>query len=156
MATATPLPKALYAHPKQCGRFEMTQHTGGCACGAVRYELNGTPKFCYLCQCRDCQRATGSGHAALMMFEKTACTISGELSYYEVVADSSSTISRGFCPRCGNPIVAQLSAYPELLIVSAASLDDPNLFNPTRVLWHTSAQPWDTINESLKIHGEGI
>jgi hypothetical protein len=36
---------------------------GGCACGAVRYEIAADPQFQGQCQCRDCRRATGTGHA---------------------------------------------------------------------------------------------
>ena len=38
--------------------------TGGCLCGAVRYECTGEPVFSLLCHCRDCQRQSGSAYAA--------------------------------------------------------------------------------------------
>lgn len=41
--------------------------TGGCACGAIRYEISSEPLFSNHCQCRDCQRKSGTGgvHASL-------------------------------------------------------------------------------------------
>ena len=36
-------------------------YTGGCACGAIRYECNAEPMFSWICHCRECQRATGGG-----------------------------------------------------------------------------------------------
>ena len=35
--------------------------TGGCACGAVGYQILGEPVFMNHCQCRDCQRTSGTG-----------------------------------------------------------------------------------------------
>jgi hypothetical protein len=41
-------------------RREMSQaYTGGCACGAIRYEISVEPIFQAECQCRDCQRMSG-------------------------------------------------------------------------------------------------
>jgi hypothetical protein len=39
-----------------------TSYTGGCACGAIRYEINGEPVVMLDCQCRQCQRDSGTGH----------------------------------------------------------------------------------------------
>jgi len=34
--------------------------TGGCQCGAIRYEIMSFPLLLYTCNCTDCQRQTGS------------------------------------------------------------------------------------------------
>jgi len=34
--------------------------TGGCACGAIRYECSAAPLLSWKCHCRTCQQATGS------------------------------------------------------------------------------------------------
>lgn len=39
-----------------------TPFTGGCACGAIRYECSAEPLMSLNCHCRDCQRATGSAY----------------------------------------------------------------------------------------------
>jgi hypothetical protein len=39
--------------------------TGGCQCGAVRYEMYVAPQNSHVCHCRMCQRATGGVFAAL-------------------------------------------------------------------------------------------
>ncbi|RYD89156.1 MAG: aldehyde-activating protein, partial [Sphingomonadales bacterium] len=35
--------------------------TGGCLCGAVRYEAAGEPIVSGHCYCSDCRKASGSG-----------------------------------------------------------------------------------------------
>ena len=40
--------------------------SGGCLCGAVRYESAGEPLFSLLCHCRDCQHQSGSAYVAAM------------------------------------------------------------------------------------------
>ena len=42
--------------------------TGGCACGAIRYEISAEPLFMNDCQCRDCQRRSGTGHGSYLTF----------------------------------------------------------------------------------------
>ncbi len=36
-----------------------TPFTGGCSCGAIRYESTAEPIMMFKCHCRDCQQATG-------------------------------------------------------------------------------------------------
>ena len=38
--------------------------TGGCVCGAIRYECTAEPIMTFKCHCRDCQRVTGGGFVA--------------------------------------------------------------------------------------------
>src|SRR5438876_9846382 len=35
--------------------------TGGCVCGAIRYECSAEPIMTFKCHCRDCQHVTGGG-----------------------------------------------------------------------------------------------
>lgn len=41
--------------------------SGGCACGAIRYECSGEPLASLNGHCRDCQRASGSAFAAILI-----------------------------------------------------------------------------------------
>ena len=43
-------------------------YTGGCACGAIRYEVSAEPAMMNDCQCRQCQRDSGTGHGAHLTF----------------------------------------------------------------------------------------
>ena len=123
--------------------------TGGCACGAVRYEIAGTPDFSFLCQCRRCQRATSTGHAPGFKIERANLTVTGSLTSYEVEADSGAKVSHQFCPVCGSPVFSSTERFASTCSVYAASLDDPSVFEPERVIFHDSAQPWDYVDPRL-------
>src|ERR1700675_1321391 len=55
----------------------VTHYTGGCSCGKVRYEIAAAPIRGFQCQCRDCQRDTGSGHASVLVFPRAALGVMG-------------------------------------------------------------------------------
>ena len=122
---------------------------GGCSCGAVRYQIAGEPGFSFLCYCRNCQQATGTGHAPSFAIDRKDWSVSGKLSTFETGSDSGSRVSRCFCPTCGSPLFGTTSKYPETVIVFATSLDDPSAFKPQRAIFTESAQPWDTIDSAL-------
>jgi hypothetical protein len=44
-------------------------YAGGCACGAVRYEISSESVAMAGCQCRDCQRKSGTGHGSYLTFK---------------------------------------------------------------------------------------
>ncbi len=40
--------------------------SGGCTCGAIRYECSTEPVVSWQCHCRDCQHASGSAFSAIL------------------------------------------------------------------------------------------
>jgi hypothetical protein len=101
-------------------------YTGGCACGAIRYETSSEPIFENHCQCRDCQKRSGTGHGSYLTFPQRAdVTITGEANTWRVAGDSGNEKVHAFCPTCGTPVYLTFVAMPELIAVNATSLDDP-------------------------------
>lgn len=123
--------------------------TGGCACGAVRYEVTGKPGISVLCQCRRCQRATGTGHAPGFQIDRSQLTISGELSSHESPTDSGHVATHRFCPTCGSPVMCSTTRFANSCSIYAGSLDDPSLFHPEQVIFGNAAQPWDFVDPKL-------
>jgi hypothetical protein len=57
--------------------------TGGCACGAVRYDCTAEPIMMLKCHCRDCQHITAGGFAAAVLLPAEAFRLTkGELTYH--------------------------------------------------------------------------
>ncbi len=124
--------------------------TGGCACGAVRYECSAAPLAMSRCHCRDCQRATGGPFAANVGVAASAFTFTaGEPTYYVVQSDLGNTVSHGFCPACGSPLGMKTDAFPDFMVVRAASLDDPSGLEPAMEVYTSRAYPWDALNPDL-------
>jgi hypothetical protein len=123
--------------------------SGGCACGAVRYEISGAPVSSVQCQCRDCQRATGSGHVNAMAFPQAAVMLTGELRFHDIRSDSGNTVSRGFCPNCGAPVMWKFTGNPELRAIMVGSLDDPSGFSPQLVFYASRGHAWDRLDSAL-------
>ncbi len=124
--------------------------TGGCACGAVRYEIAGEPMFSNHCQCRDCQHKSGTGHGSYLTFpDRRAVTLTGQTAKWDMVGDSGNVKTRGFCPTCGSPVSLTFAAMPDLFTIHAASLDDPSRFEPQAVTYASRGYAWDHIDPAV-------
>ncbi|WP_105370297.1 GFA family protein [Neorhizobium huautlense] len=125
-------------------------YIGGCACGAIRYETSSQPIFENHCQCRDCQKRSGTGHGSYLTFPRRAdVTITGEANTWRVTSDSGNEKIHAFCPTCGTPVYLTFPAMPDPIAISAGSLDNPAAFNPQAVTYGIRGHAWDTIDASL-------
>jgi hypothetical protein len=129
---------------------------GGCACGAIRYTTETDPIVMVNCHCRDCQRTTGSGYAAVMVLPAQAVTLTGEPRYFRTVGDAGKWVDRGFCPVCGSPVTLKLERFPDAIGIQAASLDEPKQFAPAMDLFTVSAQPWDHMASETQKKPKGF
>jgi len=121
--------------------------TGGCLCGAVRYEVTGEPIFSSQCHCRDCQRVSGSAFVATMRVPARMFRITqGTPNFYVKKADSGNDVTRAFCADCGSALYSLVSTHPERIGLRPTSLDDPSKFRSEADIFVKSAQPWDYMN----------
>jgi hypothetical protein len=124
-------------------------YTGGCACGAIRYSISGEPVFSNHCQCRDCQRESGTGHGSYLTFARDGVSMTGEAKHWNMVGDSGSAKTRGFCAACGVPVYLTFAAQPDIFTIRAASLDDPARYTPQAVTYAARAHAWDPLDPHL-------
>lgn len=127
-----------------------TIYSGGCACGGLRYETDAEPIFQNHCQCRDCQRRSGTGHGSYLTFaERSRVRLTGEARQWRVVADSGNEKVHAFCPTCGSPVHLTFAAMPDLIAVHAGSLDEPGRFRPQAVTYRSAGPAWEAIDPGL-------
>ena len=100
-------------------------HTGGCHCGAVRYEVSGTPQHVALCHCTDCRRSAGAPMVAWAAFAEGELTVTqGDTTTF----NSSGLAMRSFCPKCGTGLFYRNAEYlPGIVDIQLATLDDPSV-----------------------------
>jgi hypothetical protein len=104
----------------------MMAWTGGCQCGAVRYQLLGPPDHASICHCRMCRRASGQPFMAFarVKHENLRWT-QGRPSIFQ----SSNVAERGFCSACGTPLTYRHVGSGNIS-VTIGSLDDPEPARP--------------------------
>lgn len=101
-------------------------HQGGCQCGAVRYEVSGTPKHVALCHCEGCRKSAGAPMVSWAAFsDDEVKVLQGETTTY----NSSGNTLRSFCPSCGTGLFYRNEEYlPGIVDIQSATLDDPSVF----------------------------
>jgi hypothetical protein len=124
-------------------------YTGGCACGAIRYEISAEPVAMLDCQCRQCQRESGTGHGSHLSFLRSAVKVHGDASQWNLVGDGGTVKTRAFCPTCGSPVYTTFPDIPDFFVVRAGSLDDPTRYRPQLISWGASGQAWDQTDPAL-------
>jgi hypothetical protein len=124
----------------------MTAYTGGCLCGAIRYQASSKALFLGYCHCGSCRRAAGASMVAWGTFLRNDFKITtGTLTEFA----SSTTVLRDFCASCGSSLTYRREGRETEIDVSLASLDDPILLTPKCHIWVSDKLPWVTINDGL-------
>lgn len=127
-----------------------TTFTGGCACGAIRYEATSAPLVMLQCHCRDCQRSSGGGFSSYVVVPRETFRLTrGALRFHALPSEVGGVTRRGFCADCGTPIVSLSDAAAEIAALRPASLDDPSWFSPQIDVWTTDAHSWDRMDPAL-------
>lgn len=116
--------------------------TGGCHCGAVRYEVAGEPLSTGICHCVDCRRVAGAPMVAWAIFRRSAVqVVQGMLKTYV----SSPGAERQFCDACGSSLFYRnVAATPDQIDVQTATLDDPEALPPEKHVQTAEQIAWAT------------
>lgn len=128
----------------------MSELTGGCACGAVRFEITAPLVGVGVCHCLDCQKASGGGPNYVALAPRTAFAVTkGEPKVYSSKSDSDSDVGRAFCVSCGTPLWSIPGAQAPFFPVKVGALDDSSNLTPNLHLYTSSAQPWHLMHEGV-------
>ena len=102
--------------------------TGGCHCGAIRYQAEGEALTHALCHCTDCRRHAGAPMVGWTMYPRAAVTVTkGTPRIYA----SSELGRRHFCPDCGTGLFYEnAQMLPDRIDIQSATTDEPDRIPP--------------------------
>ena len=125
-----------------------TRATGGCHCGAVRFEVRGALRDVIICHCEDCRRIHGhlTAHSAA---KKTHLEIIREdgLRWYQ----SSDKVRRAFCAECGSGLFYDLQDR-EIISICAGALDGPTGIQTAFHVYTASAADYEKNDGEVPRH----
>jgi len=125
--------------------------TGGCLCGAIKYELAEAPAMMGVCHCKNCQRQAGSAFSTLAGVAKEQFRfVTGEPKLYlDGDTKSGNQVERYFCGNCGSPIYSALGSQPDSIFLKTGTMDDTSSFAPQFHVWCDTRQNWFDLPDGV-------
>ena len=126
--------------------------TGGCSCGAIRYEIASFPLLLYTCNCTDCQTASALNMPVLT---KDFHILQGEPKGWRRLSPTGADVTSWFCGDCGGRIYGERAGRPETINIRAGTLDDTTWLVPIAHMFMRSAQSWTLPAADAECHEIG-
>lgn len=129
----------------------MSDNTGRCLCGAVRYVARGAPKSVSNCHCGMCRRASGGPFITFARYARDQVEFTqGAPAWYR----SSDSAERGFCPACGGSLAYREAKRSDFIWLTVAMMDNPRDMAPQYHIFTDSMLPWLRIDDDLPRHAQ--
>jgi hypothetical protein len=129
----------------------MTARTGGCLCGARRYEIEGDIGGVWVCHCSLCRKATGgNGNYILIVPKAQFHWLAGREHGVTYALRPTYSVTR--CKTCGTPLPAEEDETN--LYITAGTLDSPLEAGVRTHLFCASRADWDRDEETVRYFDE--
>jgi hypothetical protein len=116
---------------------------GGCACGAVAYEVEDAFRYAFACHCSRCRKATGAASKPFGGIEpEKVRLVRGEASLLVVGDPANSHDLR--CAACGSLLYSLIPSIGKLHVAYGSLTDPPGLPIQGHIMVGSKA-PWDVI-----------
>ncbi len=122
--------------------------TGGCMCGAVRYEAAGGSFKVIHCHCQSCRKHTGAPVVTLAGFRADQVKFSGD---ERKIYASSPGVGRAFCAKCGTSLTweADVGDLGPICSFHISTFDNPDALMPTAHTFYSERISWFDIADNL-------
>jgi hypothetical protein len=118
--------------------------TGGCGCGAVRFEVSAPLTGAVYCHCRRCQRRSGSAVAASGRVAPGTFRIVAGAGHVRTWAPEDG-FEKAFCVQCGSGLFARNPKNRETIAVRLGAFDGDPGIRPSAHQFVAYAAPWEPI-----------
>ncbi len=128
--------------------------TGGCGCGAVRFEVTAPLLTANYCHCTRCQRRSGTAASANARAEPGSFRIlSGQDSLR--AWRPAGGFEKWFCGDCGSALFSRHPHDPDQVSIRLGAFDEDPQIRPTMRQFVAYAAPWEEIpDDGLTRHEE--
>ena len=126
----------------------MDKLSGKCQCGSVTWSSPGPILWAVHCHCESCRRANSAPIVSFFGVPRSSVVRKGEMT----IRCSSEGVERGFCTRCGSQVLYENEIWPDETHLYAATLNDPELFEPTAHVHWEEKVSWLEISDNLPKH----
>lgn len=123
---------------------------GSCACGEVRYEVDGAVEEAHHCHCGVCRKSHGAAFATYARVRAKLLRIEAGAEHL-TIHRSTPPVERTFCGRCGSSLFFAHDAAPRLVWIAAGTLDGDTraVIAPDAHVFVGSKAPWWDIADGL-------
>jgi hypothetical protein len=118
--------------------------TGGCLCGAVRFELDEPPWAASYCHCTRCQGRTGSAASAQAVVDGNAFRLTAGADVVRGWEPEGGFV-KSFCPECGAHLFSVDPGDPSRMSVRMSAFDSDPGVRPAWRAWTAYAAAWEPI-----------
>jgi hypothetical protein len=120
--------------------------TGGCGCGAVRFEITAPLVSAQYCHCTRCQRRSGTGASANAQVEPGSFqVVQGEERLRAWKPEGGA--EKWFCGDCGSALFSRAADDGSKVGVRLGAFDEDPGIRPTVHQFVAYAAPWEPIPE---------
>ena len=120
--------------------------TGGCLCGKIRFEMSEEPIWAGFCHCSSCRKSTRAVAVMHVGVSEGALTFTkGKPKVYE----SSPGVRRGFCGKCGTPLMYDGDRFPDYIQLYIGTFDEPSQILPQAHVHFGERVAWYDVRDDL-------
>lgn len=125
-------------------------YEGGCYCGAVRYQAEGTPALKVQCHCRECQYISGGNPNVVIGMPETGFAYTKGAPKAFTRSDLEGAVTREFCANCGTQLLTRAPMLAGMMLIKVGTLDDPSLFGkPDLAIFTFDQQAWHHVPNGM-------